>query len=86
MKITLFTSNQIRHNYLSHSLLDIATELNVVQENSIVSSKITPGHYPASSLMKEYFLKVNYAQKKIFGNPNNLKTGKNISVILPCNF
>ena len=41
MKITLFTANQVRHNYLANLFSNIATELNVVQENSIVSSKIT---------------------------------------------
>ena len=64
MKITLFTTNQARHNYFVNLLSNIATELNVVQEIKTNVTKIVPGHYSASNVMKEYFEKVIYAQKK----------------------
>ena len=81
MKITLFTSNQARHNYLINLLSNIATELNVVQENRTISPGIVPGHYPVTGAMKEYFSKVINAQKEIFGNPFVSKENKNINLL-----
>ena len=80
MKITLFTSNKNRHNYLINLLSTISDELFVLQECGTIFLGIVPGHYPASTIMKEYFEKVNDAQFKLFGNSyvNNLK--KNIKI------
>jgi methionyl-tRNA formyltransferase len=81
MKITLFTSNQNRHNYLINLLSKISEELFVLQECVTIFPDIIPGHYPASRIMKGYFEKVNDAQFKLFGNSyvNNLK--KNIKIL-----
>ncbi|MDC6465761.1 formyltransferase family protein [Pelagibacteraceae bacterium] len=81
MEITLFTSNQARHNYLANQLLNVATKLNVVQESYKISSRIVPNHYTNSTLMKEYFLNVSSAQEKLFENPTILKTNKNINLL-----
>ena len=81
MEITLFTSNQTRHNYLANQLLNVANKLNVVQENYKIPSRVVPDHYTNTILMKEYFLKVNSAQKKLFGNPAILETNKNINLL-----
>ena len=81
MKITLFTTNQARHNYLVNLLSNIATELNVVQEIKTNVTKIVPGHYSASNVMKEYFEKVIYAQKKLFGNSSISVKNKNINLL-----
>ena len=67
MKITLFTANQARHNYLINLLSSVAIEINVVQENRTIFPGIVPGHYPASDTIKEYFSKVINAQKELFG-------------------
>ena len=81
MKITLFTSNKNRHNYLINLLSKISDELFVVQEcGTIFPGKIL-GHYPASSIMKEYFEKVNDAQLKLFGNSYVNNSGKNIKIL-----
>ena len=58
MKITLFTSNQNRHNYLINLLSEICDELYVVQECGTIFPGIIPGHYPASESMKKYFLTI----------------------------
>ncbi len=81
MKITLFTSNKNRHNYLINLLSTISDELFVVQECGTIFPGIIPGHYPASPIMKKYFENVNVAQSKLFGNSyvNNLK--KNIKIL-----
>ena len=66
MKVTLFTGNQERHNYFINLLSDTATELNVIQENRTLFPGVVSGGYPQSDLMRDYFLKVSTAQKKIF--------------------
>ena len=60
MNITLITSDQIRHNYLVNLLSNIATKLNVIQEKKTFFSN----QNKISNLMKNYFLKVDDAQKK----------------------
>tara|TARA_S200000501_G_scaffold351817_1_gene370069 strand:+ start:451 stop:1245 length:795 start_codon:yes stop_codon:yes gene_type:complete len=80
MKITLFTSNKTRHNYLINLLSKFCDELFVVQECGTIFPGIIPGHYKASETMKKYFEKVNDAQMKFFGDSyvnnsfNNIKT------------
>ena len=81
MKITLFTTNQTRHNYLVNLLSNIATELNVVQEIKTIVTEIVPSHYSTSNVMKEYFAKVIYAQKKLFGNSSISVKNKNINLL-----
>ena len=68
MKITLFTSNKNRHNYLINLLSDVCDELFVVQECSTIFTGLVPDRYPATELMKMYFEKVNNAQLNQFGN------------------
>ena len=79
MKITLFTSNKNRHNYLINLLSEVSKELFVVQECDTILS--VPGHYQASPIMKKYFENVINAQYQLFGNSyvNNKK--KNIKIL-----
>ena len=81
MKITLFTSNKQRHNYLINLLSNVCEELFVIQECGTIFPGIIPDHYQASSILKKYFENVNRAQTKLFGNAyiNNLK--KNIKIL-----
>ena len=81
MKITLFTSNNKRHNYLINLLSEISDELYVIQECNTIFPGIVPGHYQASPVMKKYFENVNNAQSHLFGNSyvNNKK--KNIKIL-----
>ena len=81
MKITLFTSNKNRHNYLINLLSKISDEFFVVQECGTIFSGIVPGHYPASETMKEYFEQVNDAQSKLFGNSYVNSSSKNIKLL-----
>ena len=78
MKITLFTANQNRHNYLVNLLSNNCDELFVVQENRTIFPGIISGHYPASEIMKKYFKNVDNAQSKIFGNSHINGKNKNI--------
>ena len=81
MKITLFTSNKSRHNYLINLLSKICDELFVVQECGTIFPGIIPGHYPASDIIKKYFEKVNVAQKKLFDNSYIDNFNKNIKIL-----
>ena len=81
MKITLFTSNKNRHNYFINLLSKNCKELFVVQESSTIFQGLIPGHYQVSNTMKDYFDKVNNAQKKIFGNSYIKNSNKNISLL-----
>ena len=81
MKITLFTSNKNRHNYLINLLSTISDELFVVQECGTIFPGIIPGHYPASPIMKKYFENVNGAQSKLFGNSFINNSKKNIKIL-----
>ena len=81
MKITLFTSNKNRHNYLINLLSEVSDELCVIQECGTIFPGILPGHYHVSPIMKKYFENVNNAQSQLFGNSyvNNKK--KNIKIL-----
>ena len=79
MKITLFTSNQSRHNYLINKLGKITKKLYVIQENDTRFPGLISGHYPASDIFEKYFNKVNSAEKKIFGE--NYISCRNINLL-----
>ena len=81
MKITLFTSNKNRHNYLINLLSEMSDELWVIQECGTIFAGIAPGHYQVSPIIKKYFESVNNVQSHLFGNSyvNNKK--KNIKIL-----
>ena len=79
MKITIFTSNLNRHNYLINLMSEICEELYVIQENNTIFHMV-PGHYQATDLMNKYFSKVREAQSKIF-NQTYIKKFKNIHIL-----
>ena len=81
MKITLFTANQKRLNYLVNLLSNYCDELFVIQECGTIFPGIIPGHYSASDTMKNYFEKVNDVQTKLFGNSYVNNSSKNIKVL-----
>ena len=81
MRITLFTSNNSRHNYLVNLLSKFAKKLFVVQESKTIFQGITPGNYPVSKISRKYFKNVNLAQRKIFGDAFIDNSKKNISSI-----
>ena len=68
MKITLFTSNNKRHNFFINLLSGISDEFYVIQECSTIFLGIITGHYQLSSIIKKYFENVDNVQSQIFGN------------------
>ena len=82
MKITLFTSNNNRHNYLINLLSNICDEICVVQEcRSLFPGKNT-SMYPKNKIIEKYFNYVKEAEKKIFTGEFVNKYQKNI-ITLP---
>ena len=85
MKVTLFTSNKIRHNYLINLLSDVSDELFVIQENGTIFPGLIPDHYEATPIMQAYFENVNNAQYKLF-DQSYIKNSKCKINILPIVF
>ena len=85
MKITLFTSNNHRHNYLINLLSNFCDELCVVQECKTLFAGKNDEKYQTSSVIKKYFDKVIEAQNKIFKkefiNKDNKKNIKTLSIL-----
>ena len=79
MRITVFTSNKTRHNYLINLLSEACEELFVIQETGTIFPGILPGHYEVSENMKVYFEYVNKAQVRIFGN-TYVKNNNNVKI------
>lgn len=81
MKITLFTSNDNRHNHFINMLSKISKELFVVQECKTIFPGIIPGQYPSNEIFKRYFKEVREAQLQLFGNSYINNTSQNINLI-----
>tara|TARA_X000000368_G_C23054434_1_gene723151 strand:+ start:1921 stop:2718 length:798 start_codon:yes stop_codon:yes gene_type:complete len=70
MKITVFTSNQRRHNYLINILHNLSSELFVIQEVDTLFPGLNSGRYPEGIEFQKYFKNVQNAEKKIFNIKN----------------
>lgn len=81
MKITLFTSNNKRHNYLINLLSEVSKELFVIQECDTIFPGEAPGHYKVSPIIKNYFENVNNAQSQLFGNSYVNSKKRNIKIL-----
>ena len=81
MKVTLFTSNNYRHNYLINLLSNFCDELWVIQEcKSLFTGKKDEKHQN-KNIIEEYFNKVLDAQNKIFKKEFVNKSNKNIKTL-----
>jgi hypothetical protein len=75
-KITLFTSNNLRHNYLVNFLSKLTDNLYVIQESKTIFPGLNSDDYSNNPLIYKYFKQVDWAQKKIFGNQSLSLKGK----------
>ena len=66
MKVTVFTSNHKRHNYLINRLSEITSELCVVQESRSVFPGLNQSRYLKNIEIEKYFREVNKAQDFFF--------------------
>ena len=77
MKVTLFTSNNHRHNYLINLLSNFCDELLVVQECKTLFTGKSDEKCQDKNIIEKYFNKVLEAQNKIFKKEyvnKNIKT------------
>ena len=81
MKVTLFTSNNNRHNYLINLLFDICDELWVVQECKKLSTEKNANSYSKSKIFESYFNYVKEAENKIFRKEHVNKDSKKIKIL-----
>ena len=81
MKVTLFTSNNHRHNYLINLLSNFCDELCVVQECKTLFTGKNDEKYQNKNIIEEYFNKVLEAQNKIFNEEFVNKNNKNIKTL-----
>ena len=81
MKVTLFTSNNHRHNYLINLLSGFCDELWVVQERKTLLTGNNYEKYENKNIIEKYFVKVLEAQDKIFKKELVNKNNKNIKTL-----
>ena len=81
MKVTLFTSNNHRHNYLINLLSNFCDELWVIQECKTLFTGNIDEKYLNKNIIKKYFIKVLDAQNKIFKKEFVNKNNKNIKTL-----
>ena len=81
MKVTLFTSNNHRHNYLINLLSNICDELWVVQECKTLFTGKNDEKYQNKNIIEKYFIKVLEAQNTIFKKEFVNKNNKNIKTL-----
>ena len=81
MKVTLFTSNNHRHNYFINLLSNFCDELWVVQECKTLFTGKNDEKYENKNIIEEYFNKVLEAQNKIFKKEFVNKNNKNIKTL-----
>ena len=81
MKVTLFTSNNQRHNYLINLLSSFCDELWVVQECRTLFTGKNEEKNQNKNIIEDYFKKVLDAQNKIFKKEFVNKNNKNIKTL-----
>ena len=81
MKVTLFTSNNHRHNYLINLLSNFCDELWVVQECRTLFTGKNDEKYQNLNIIEKYFNKVLEAQNKILKKKFVNKNNKNIKTL-----
>tara|TARA_B100000579_G_scaffold404777_1_gene389874 strand:- start:168 stop:953 length:786 start_codon:yes stop_codon:yes gene_type:complete len=81
MKVTLFTSNNHRHNYFINLLSNFCDELWVVQECKTLFNGKNDKEYQDKNIIEKYFIKVLEAQNKIFKKEFVNKNNKNIKTL-----
>ena len=81
MKVTLFTSNNHRHNYLINLLSNFCDELRVVQECKTLFTGKNDEKYQNKTIIEKYFVNVLEAQNKIFKKEFVNKNNKNIKTL-----
>ena len=81
MKVTLFTSDDIRHNYLISIISKSCDKLFVAQETFLDSKKNSLKTPDSSDIIKDYYDKVYDAQIRMFGKKSSIDSLTNVKLI-----
>ena len=81
MKITVFTSNNFRHNYLINKLSNVSDNLNIIQEVNTLFPGSVNDYHKKNDLIGKYFNKVNRAQNIVFRNKPIQLNSKKINLL-----
>ena len=81
MNITLFTSDNTRHNYLANLLSNISKNIFIVQEANLNNDKIKTNNMLKNKISSKYFDEGNKAQHFFFGNSEINKEKSNIKIL-----
>lgn len=81
MKITVLTSNSLRHIYLIKQLSKISKKIFVIQEARPLVEGKKDSIYKKSLLIEKYFKKVAQAEKKVFKNLSRNISIKNMRIL-----
>ena len=77
MKITIFTSNDLRHINLINKLAKISTKCFAIVEGKTLFPGKVDDFFKKTKLMKKYFANVKHAEKKFFSS--NLFINENVN-------
>lgn len=75
MKVTVFTSNQLRHLHLLRRLAADGHEVNAIIEASTITPGEASGIFNVSNTMATYFRHVRDAERHVFGDDHWLRPG-----------
>ena len=81
MKVTIFTSNSLRHLSLINKISSISKECNAIVEVKTLFPGFNKDFFKKSKKMRKYFIKVDKAEKKYFRENNYVKNHINLKMI-----
>tara|TARA_B100001175_G_scaffold314786_1_gene324877 strand:+ start:50787 stop:51524 length:738 start_codon:yes stop_codon:yes gene_type:complete len=80
MNVTIFTSNNLRHNYLINKFAKVSNKVFVFQETRSIFPGMYESHYKKYNSIGKYFKYVDEAQNKIFSKKNKILSMKKINL------
>jgi methionyl-tRNA formyltransferase len=81
MKVTIFTSNSLRHLSLINKISSISKECNAIVEVKTLFPGLNKDFFKKSKKMRKYFIKVDKAEKKYFKKNSHIKNHVNLKMI-----
>ena len=80
MKVTIFTSNSLRHLSLINKISSISKECNAIVEVKTLFPGLNKDFFKKSKKMRKYFIKVDKAEKKYFKKNSHIKNHVNLKI------
>ncbi len=81
MKITIFTSNSLRHFNLINKIFEISTQCNAIVETKTIFPGYVKDFFKQSVNIEKYFQKVRNAEIRYFEKNSYLKKNVNVKIL-----